>query len=471
MAESKLHLLIAFGLLNGIESMSLQDQLLAEQGKLATLADEMDAISDAAQAENRELSADELQLLESYPAKIDASKNRIESLKKSVAALGKATQRRELMTQPTPAPAPAASLPKIRQYGPKTKYFASALEAYQMGMWVAATIGKNNRAISYCRDHGIGEFSNAMSGGNDTAGGFTVPDPLAQTIIELMEQWGVFRANARNVPMTSDTLRVPKLPEVPRTDRHPDSSLTVYWPNEGAAITASDLTFEQVSMTARKMAQLAIWSTELNEDSVVSMTDLLARDVARNFAFTEDNVAFNGDGTAGSGGITGITNALAAGATRTLAATNTAVSSITLADLNGLLAMLSSYAGLSPAYYMSRQVYFEHVVGLLQAAGGTDMRHIEGGGMMMLNGVPVIETQVLPGMNAAAGSNVIVCGDLDLGAYCATRREVQIRVLTELYAANDQLGIVATTRIDAVTHSVGDANNCGAISMLKLAAA
>jgi HK97 family phage major capsid protein len=451
--------------------MSLQDQLLSEQGKLAQLADEMDAISNAAGAEDRELSADELKLLESYPDKIEKSKARIKTLQSSVDALGRAAERRALAVMPAPREQPGhsrqASIPTIRQYSPKSRYFANALDAYNCGMWLSATLGRNNRAIQYCREHNVGGWSNAMEEGTDTAGGFTVPDPLAATIIELIEQFGVFRANARNVPMTSDTLRVPKLPEVPTTDRKPDSSLSVYYPDEGAAITPSDLTFEQVSMAAVKYAQLAIWSTELNEDAVISMTDLLARDVARNFAWAEDRNSFLGDGTATYGGITGVMTALQAGATVT--ASGAAAANITLGDLNKLLAVLKEYPGLEPKYYMSKSMYWNVVVPLLQAAGGTNMPQIESGPMTRLNGYPVVITQVLPGSDATTGTDVIICGDLDLGAYCATRRQVQIRILTELYAASDQLGIVATMRGDSVTHSVGDATDCGCIAKLALA--
>jgi HK97 family phage major capsid protein len=452
-------------------SMSLQDNLLAEQGKLATLADEMDAISAAASGENRELTADEVKLLESYPDKIDTSMAKCESLKKSVAALGKLHDRRTMVA---PAPAdfqPAATVRSpISTYAPRSRYFKSTLDCFQSGMFISATVGKQSKAIQYCRDNGVGSFANAMEEGTDTLGGFTVPDPLAATIIELFEQFSSFRSNARPWPMTSDTQRVPKLPELPRTEGHPDSSLTVVYPDEGAAITPSDLTFEQVSLLARKSAQLALWSTELDEDSLISMTDLLSRDIARNFAWDHDRVSFLGDGTGTYNSVTGVFEALQPGATVTLGAGSTAATDIELVDLNKMLSILSDYPGLTPKYYMHKSVFWDVVVPLLQAAGGTNMPQIQDGPNLMLNGYPVVITQILPKADAAAGTDLIVCGDLDLGAYSAIRREVRIRVLTELYAASDQLGIVSTMRGDSVTHSVGDADNCGCISKLKLAA-
>lgn len=450
--------------------MSLQDQLLTEQSKLASLGDEMDAISDVATAENRELSTDELAMLEQYPAKIETAKNRCESLKKSIKAMSRAADRRTVQSNldVDDQPLTVQPAPRIRHKGIRSQFFESSKDAYQTGMWMCATLGKNNTAREYCREHGVGNWSMAMEEGTDSLGGFSVPDPLANTIVELMQDFGVFRQYAQNVPMTSDTLRVPKLPEVPTTNGSPDSSLTVYYPDEGSAITPSDLTFEQVSMSATKYATLALWSTELNEDAVISMSDLLARDIARRFSWAEDVNSFNGTGSAPA--ITGVTNALQAGAKVVLESTNTALSDITLADLNNMLAILKEYPGLTPRYYMHKYVWWNVVVPLLQAAGGTNMPQLEAGADMQLNGVPVVFTQVLPGQAATAGDAVIVAGDLGLGAYCAIRRNVSIRILTELYAASDQLAIVATMRGDSVTHSVGDASEAGCISSLELAA-
>lgn len=460
--------------------MALQDQLIAEQGKLAEMADEMDAISNVATDENRELSEQELNLLEEYGPKIDGTKKRIESLQKSVASAARSRSRTEQQTAIEEesrqlATVPARHTEQARVRVPnhrKSRHFSTSLEAYQSGMWMAATLGRNQRAQQYCRDNHVGGWTNAMEEGTDTLGGYSVPDPLANTIIELFQQFGVFVSNARGIPMTGDTLRVPKLPEFPRTGEKPDSSLTVVYPDEGAAITPSDLTFGQELMTARKSAVIALWSTELNEDSVISMTDLLARDIARTMAWDYDKNAFLGDGTGTYNSITGVFNALAAGATVTLGAGATGATDITLADLNKMVGILSDYPGLMPKYYMHKSVYWDVVVPLLQTAGGTNMPQLQDGPGGRLNGHDVVFTQVLPKSDAAAGSDLIVCGDLDLGAYAATRRQVSIRVLTELYAASDQLAIVSTMRADALTHSVGgdNAGDCGCISKLALAA-
>jgi HK97 family phage major capsid protein len=48
----------------------------------------------------------------------------------------------------------------------------------------------------------------------------------------------------------------------------------------------------------------------------------------------------------------------------------------------------------------------------------------------------------------ASGDLVAVFGDLRLGAYFGDRRALNFKTLNELYAENDQIGVVATERID-----------------------
>ena len=176
-----------------------------------------------------------------------------------------------------------------------------------------------------------------------------------------------------------------------------------------------------------------------------------------------------GDGTGTFGGITGIENALDDGAFVT--AGGTTLGDITMNDLEAMAGKLKEYGGLTPRWYMNRFTYFAVVIDLLITAGGTDMRQIEAGGELMLLGYPITFTQVLPGQTTSVSDMVIVLADLDLGSYLGTRRQVSIRVLNELYAASDQIGVLGTLRSDTQIHSVGDTTDAGAITALKLAAA
>ena len=135
-------------------------------------------------------------------------------------------------------------------------------------------------------------------------------------------------------------------------------------------------------------------STELSEDSVISMTDLITRDIATQLAWAEDLNSFLGDGTGTYGGISGIFDALQAGAIVT--ASGTSWAGVALTDLHAMVGKLPMYAGIQPKWYMHSYGYHASVVPLLVALGGTDMRQTEQGGQMMLLGYPVVFTQVLP---------------------------------------------------------------------------
>ena len=448
--------------------MSLRSSLLNAKTRLAELPAEMEAIAAASESEGRDLTAEEQTQIDECRAEFDKLSTTIAGLEKAVSAK-EAIERRNITSEVvagaqsqqhsqfgvTPAKVPAVASHQ------KSRYFSSNADAFASGMWLGATLMRKPQCREWCSQHGVGDFRSALEEGTDSLGGYTVPTPLSNQIIELVEQWGVYRGNARNVTLTSETLAVPKFD----SDIAPGSALAhVIYPGEGGAITPADRTFSQVMLQAVKYAQLTLLSTELNEDSVINMIDLLVRDFARNFAYAEDLNSFLGDGTATYGGITGITNSLASGSL--VAVANKAA--ISLADLNDMVGRTPEYAGFMGKYYMNKAVYYDTVLPLLQAAGGTDMRQTEEGGYRSLNGYPVVFTQVLPLDGAAAMP--IIFGDLDLGCYIGTRRQVSIRTLSELYAANDQIGIIGTLRSDSVTHSVGTAGSAGAITAIQLTA-
>src|SRR6185437_11833849 len=130
-------------------------------------------------------------------------------------------------------------------------------------------------------------------------GGFLVPPEFGNDMIILREMFGVFRRNAKIVPMTSDT----------RSDPRRKSGLTAYFTSEASQITESKKGWDRVNLTAKKIAVLTKMSSELNEDSMVNLGDDLAGEIAYAFASLEDDCGFNGDGSSTYGGIVGLAQA------------------------------------------------------------------------------------------------------------------------------------------------------------------
>lgn len=329
-------------------------------------------------------------------------------------------------------------------------------EGYASGLWLAAIAG-NQWASRRIADMGL---KNAMSEGTDSAGGFAVPDPLANEIVRLVEEYGVFRRYARVVPMTSDTLAVPR-----RT-----AGLTVQYPSEGASITASDITFAQATLTARKYATLSLMSTELAEDAVISMAALIAEEVAYAVAVAEDTNGFTGDGTGSFASITGLSDALAAGSKKVAATGIDTVAELTLASYHAAQGAQLKVPGSRNMWFVNSDVYYNSMAPLMTAAGGNTATDIANGTQPMFLGSPVVFTEVLPTSSAAASSIVAYFGDLSLAATMGSRRDLTIRTLFERYAELDSVGIQATCRSAITVHEVGDGSNGGPVTAVQLAA-
>ena len=133
------------------------------------------------------------------------------------------------------------------------------------------------------------EHERALAEATVGAGGALVPSPLSSRVIDLARnQTRVFQAGAVTVPMTSQTLAIPRL----LTEGSPA------WKGEGASITAADMTFDRVSFTARTLVRLIQLSVELFEDADPSSEGIIARSFAAQMALELDRVALLGSGTA-----------------------------------------------------------------------------------------------------------------------------------------------------------------------------
>jgi|DEB0MinimDraft_4_1074332.scaffolds.fasta_scaffold11689_5 HK97 family phage major capsid protein len=305
----------------------------------------------------------------------------------------------------------------------KSKHFASSEDAYTAGMYLNSLSG--NRKAN--------EFLAAQSIGTDADGGFLVPDPLANTLINLLEEYGVARQRSRRIVMSAETWTVPKLTE----------HATIYYPAEAASITESDLAFSQITLTAKKLAALVKMSTEVQEDAVISLVDTVVQSIAYQMAVAEDQNLFNGVASAiNADGIEDDTD---------VADVNVAsVAALALSDFTDCVAGIGNpIVGARNEWYINASLFHGPVRELLNAAGGNTLADLEGGQSPRLLGYPVNFVSVLPGASATtAGDLLAVFGDLSLGCYFGDRRSPNFKVLNELFAVNDQVGVVATERID-----------------------
>jgi HK97 family phage major capsid protein len=333
------------------------------------------------------------------------------------------------------------------------KAFDDAEDAYRFGMFMAAAMG-NEKAKSFCTTNGI-PVAKAQAEGVGASGGFLVPDAWLSTLISLMEQFGVFRRNANIIPMSRDSLHWPRR----------IGGLNAYFIGEGAAPTESTATWDDVTLTAQKMACLIRVSNELLEDAVVDVGDLIMREIALAMATKEDDCILNGDGTNTFGKITGFLDSTKLGASTAAASVFTAtghatLDAVTLKDLTNFIGYLPQYA-LDGAVFICNQQFATSVFGQLMASGsGNTLSTLAYGSNGQATpkrflGFPIIVSQKMPSLSSPSGKFGCLFGNINLSLAFGERRGLTVKRSTERFMDTDQLGILATQRVAITVHGIG----------------
>lgn len=328
------------------------------------------------------------------------------------------------------------------------------LKAYRFSQFLLGGLFKNQKSIEWCATNGVA--LKAVNESVNEQGAVLVPEEFDRMIIRMIEQYGVWRANTRVVPMASDTRSQPR-----RT-----GGVTAYWVGEGKQITASTPAWDNVLLVARKLAALVVHSSEIAEDAAINLADDLAFEIGYAFAQAEDNAGFNGDGTSTYGGITGVRNALLnLSATRANIAglwvgADNAWSGLLLSDFENVIALSPAYADTPQAAWYVHKTFYNAVMKRLElAAGGVTAAEVAQGGSRtpIFLGYPVKYAQIMPRVEA----NDQVCaifGDLSLASTMGDRR--RITLFSDPYSLSnyDQVQIRGTERVDINVHDVGNAS-------------
>ena len=341
----------------------------------------------------------------------------------------------------------------------RIKNFKTNDEAFRFGSWALACIGYKKSA-QWCTDNGI-VTKIANIEGNNSAGGFLVPEEFENAIVTLREQFGVIRNHARVVPMSSDIKRMPRR----------STNLSASFVGEASTASQSNETFDQINLVAKKSMVLTKFSSELSEDAVINFADDLAGEMAYAQAKLEDQCAFIGDSTSTYGGITGLANAVGSAGVTT--ATSNAFTAITLAQIQESFAKLPQYADNANAKIFCHKAVWNSVfLRLAYVSGGNNaVDLLTGSGQLSFAGYPVVLSQA---MNNTTGNGAIVChfGDMSQGVYFGDRRQTAVDFSNSALTSfeTDMLCYRATTRWDLVCANVGDATNAGSIVTLKAGA-
>lgn len=272
----------------------------------------------------------------------------------------------------------------------------------------------------------------ALAAGTDSAGGFTVPAPLAADFIDRLRARSVaIAAGAQTFEMDSSTLSMARIDTDPGCD----------WRAENAAIAENDPTFSRVLFEAKTLAGRVPMSRELLEDST-NIGAALEAAFAGAMATALDRAAIYGDGTGNSP--TGVWHT--SGINAVSMGTNGAALAGYDPILDAMLALKNANAADPTAMICAPRT--EIALAKLKDADGNPLRAPD-----LVSRVPLLSTTSAPvdeTEGTATNASSIVIGDFrDL--LIGLRTSLEIRIFDQPLAGNGQLLAIAWLRADIQT--------------------
>lgn len=202
------------------------------------------------------------------------------------------------------------------------------------------------------------------------------------------------------------------------------------WAEENSAVAESDTSFGQKTIVAHKLCALIKVSEELLNDSAFDLESYFNQEFARRIGEAEEEAFVIGDGSAKPYGIFDDSEGGEVGVTATSTVTITADELIDL-------------------YYSLKAPYRKNGVWLLNDSTVNSIRKLKdsNGQYLWQPSIKDGETDTLLGKPVYTSSS-IAFGDLSY-YWIGDRQGVTFKRLNELYAANGQVGFLATKRVDA----------------------
>jgi HK97 family phage major capsid protein len=414
--------------------------------------------------------------VEARQAKYDELLAKAERIKSAIAKEEAREAKKAELLKTLNRAAPAVEVAKTRieavsARGYRPGVFESPEVAHRCGQWLKAHFG-DRQARQWCSDN-LGTEYRDMGGQVNSLGGALVFEDFSNTIIRLVEKFGVAMNVFQNVTMSSDTLLVPKRL----------TGVTSYWLGENSTIQTSDPTATMVQLVAKKLACATKVSNELLADNAISVATWLAQEYATSLSSAIDDAAFNGTGTSSFGGIRGlaqIDDGTHTASIQSAASGNTSVAALDIDDYLGALAKLPRYAIGTSAWYMHPSVYHNSVQRMMLSSGtagsgsigalsgGNTAANLAQGTPNTFLGLPVV--WVLR-MTAAPTTGTIAAyvGDLSLAGIMAVKSDMQVATSADRYFEADQTAFRAIQRLDINVHSLGSNSEAGPVVALKLA--
>ena len=342
-----------------------------------------------------------------------------EKMEDEVVNLGKEIERlerQEMMDRELSAAntKPLASRPEKM----KEEKVGRASDAYRTAFW-GVMRNKVNPSVQ-----------NALEVGTDSEGGYLVPDEYENQLIQALQEANVLR-NLCHVITTSYGDR-----KIPVVASHGSAA----WMDEESAFNESDDSFTQVTLSAYKLGTMLKVSDELLNDSYFDLEAYIAAEFARRIGAAEEEAFLTGDASSKPTGL------LHASGGASLGVTAGSTTAITLDEVLDLYHSLkTSYR--KNASFLVNDATIKKIRKLKDGQGQYLWQpSLQAGTPDTILNRPVVTSQYMP--TAAAGEKTILFGDFNY-YWIADRQGRTFKRLNELYAANGQVGFLASQRLDA----------------------
>ena len=315
------------------------------------------------------------------------------------------------MAKPTSKPVMGAPMAEA----PKKSMSGTASDEYRGAFW------------DMMRGAQTAEVRNALSVGEDTEGGFTVPDEFERQLIHGLEENNIFRRMAHVIRTASGTRKIPIANDV----------MEASWIDEGEEIPETNTKFAQTTLSAYKLGTMIKVSNELLHDSAFDIAAYIAERFGVCMGNAEEKAFITGTGEKQPTGLLADTGA-------ELGVTAASETIVTFDDIFQLYYSLKAPYRRKAAFLCNEAVMLQ-LMTMKDGQGQYIWKpSLDVAKPDTILGRPVYTSMYMPA--PAKGEKAICFGDYSF-YWVADRSNRTFRRLNELYARNDQVGFLTTQRV------------------------
>ncbi len=197
-----------------------------------------------------------------------------------VKAIREVPARKQIITNANPEKSVIETDPILRKFRPFVS-ISKEMEGFISDVKVLARGGVPQSLIK------------ALQEGDDTAGGFLVPEEFQAEVIRYGTEAAIIRPRARAFPMASNSLTLPKLDQ----SNYKFAGIEINWEgDEGETKEESQPKFGRITLKLGKMIGLCPISDDLLQDSAINLANFLVSIFGEAIAYEEDKQFLTGNG-------------------------------------------------------------------------------------------------------------------------------------------------------------------------------